>query len=119
MALLELLPVIDQQVVEVDIERDAGKAPALGAEAALHRLHPRMGIGKAIHRAMILQPGEHRLRQAVLIQAARKIPQQITYRRLQRRLRQYQVREMIHARNYKTNNAIAAIGKIVLLTRLS
>jgi len=86
-------------MVEVNIECNSGEAPALAAKGRLHRLDPRMGIGKTIHRAMISQAIHDRLRQTVLVESAGKIAEQIAHGRLQRRLRQNQMREMIHTPN--------------------
>ena len=56
-----------------------------------------MGIGKSINSAMIEQSGLHRGRQGSLIYTAREITEEVAYRRLDGRLCQHQVREMVHS----------------------
>ena len=74
-------------MVEVNIECDSGETPPLRAKGAFHSIDPWMRIGKAINRAVIVQTGKHRARQAIQIDTTRKIPQQITDGGLECRLR--------------------------------
>lgn len=87
MALLEPIPVIDQQMIKINIQRDAGETPPPGTEAAFHFLYQRMPIGKPIDRPVILQASHDGGRQPVLIETAREITKQITDRRFNSRLR--------------------------------
>jgi hypothetical protein len=56
-----------------------------------------VGIGKSVNGTMIEQSGLHRSRQGSLIYTSRKITEEVAYRRLDGRLRQHQVREMVHS----------------------
>jgi hypothetical protein len=107
---LEALPVIYQQVIEVNIERDTGESPPPPAETMLHLLHARVRIGEAIDRAVIVETRPHAARQRVGIYPAREIAEQVADGRFQRRLRQDQMREMVHPPTISTSG-IGAIGK--------
>jgi ribulose-5-phosphate 4-epimerase/fuculose-1-phosphate aldolase len=110
-ALLKATPVIDQQMVKVNIQRNTRETSPPGTEATFHFQHLRMAIGKPVYRTMILQPSQDRSRQPVLIDTACKITQQITDGRFNRRLRQYEVSEMIHGDYYKSKTCMTAIEK--------
>ena len=71
-----------------------------------------MTIGKAVDGAVIVQARAHRRRQASLVDTPGEIAEQVTDGGFQRRLRQHEVREMIHDSYYKSVLTLAAIDKI-------
>ena len=97
-------------MIEIDIQRNAGEPPPARTEAPFHRSHAGMRIGKAVHRAMIIEPGTHGLRQRRRVDSAGEIAEQVADGGFQCRLGEHQVREMVHAHYYKSLLPVGAIG---------
>ena len=85
-----------QQVIEINIQRYAGKAAPLAAEPAFHFKNQRMAVGETINLAVIDQAITHGRGQRIDVHAPGKVAEQVADRRFDGRLCQYEVCKMIH-----------------------
>lgn len=83
-------------MIEQNIQSDSGKATALRGEAAFQLPYDGMLIGKMIDPAMIDQPLIDFRRQGLRVDAAGKVPQQVTDTGRHCRLRENKMGKKIH-----------------------
>ena len=92
----ELLPVLNEEMVEQHIQRNTRKATSPGAESLPDLSFPGMGVSKFIYQLVIVQAAFYPLGQLAYINAFLKVTQQIAVAGICRGLCKVKVSEIVH-----------------------